>query len=262
MQKFLEKLGSDSLYFVAQAGLMGIFLFKTLAKVVTPPYRLYPIVKQVHFIGARSLLVIVVAGAFTGMVVALQFYDTLVRFGAVALLGSAVALSLIRELGPVLTALVVVGRAGSSICAEIGIMRTEEQIDALECMAIDPYRYLMLPKLVAGVVALPLLNSIFIVVGVFGGYFVGVMLFGVSEAAYFQGMYDTVLWDDIEMGLVKSLAFGLLIVWIAAAKGYFLHLDRSGAFGPEGVSRTTTAAVVLSTISILVADYLISSVML
>jgi phospholipid/cholesterol/gamma-HCH transport system permease protein len=207
-------------------------------------------------------LVIVVAGAFVGMVVALQFYDTLVRFGSVSLLGSAVGLSLIRELGPVLTALMVIGRAGSAICAEVGIMRTEEQIDALECMAIDPYKFIIAPKLIAGLVSLPLLTSFFDVVGIFGGYVMGVGLFGVSSGAYFQGMYDTVLWSDIEMGLVKSIVYGLIIVWMASAKGYLLHLDRSGVYGAEGVSRITTNAVVLSSISVLFADYLISSVML
>ena len=205
---------------------------------------------------------ILVAGAFTGMVVALQFYDTLVRFGSVAMLGSAVALGLIRELGPVLSALVVIGRAGSAICAEIGIMRSDAQIDALECMAIDPYKYLIVPKLLGGIIAVPALTMMFIVVGVFGGWFVGVVLFGVSEAAYFQGMYETVVWHDIEMGLVKSFVFGLIIVWVATAKGFFLHLDRSGVFGAEGVSRTTTDAVVVSTIGVLVTDYLISAIML
>ena len=262
VERFLEKLGASVLYYLEQAGLMTILLFVSLFRFFKPPYNFYPVIKQVHFIGARSLLVIVVAGAFVGMVVALQFYDTLVRFGSVSLLGSAVGLSLIRELGPVLTALMVIGRAGSAICAEVGIMRSEEQIDALECMAIDPYKFIIAPKLIAGLVSLPLLTSLFDVVGIFGGYVMGVGLFGVSSGAYFQGMYDTVLWNDIEMGLVKSIVFGLLIVWIASAKGYLLHLDRSGAYGAEGVSRITTNAVVLSSISVLFADYLISSVML
>ena len=258
----IEKLGDNALYVVERTGLMGVFLASCLAKAVTPPYRWFPILKQVHFIGARSTIVIIVAGLFTGMVVALQFYDSLVRFGAVAMLGAAVALGLIRELAPVLTALVVIGRVGSAICAEIGIMRSDEQIDALECMAVDPYRYLIVPKLVAGLIAVPVLTLIFSVIGIAGGWFVGVVMFGVSEAAYFQGMYETVVWDDIEMGLVKSFFFGLLIVWVAAGKGYFLHLERNGSFGAEGVSHTTTDAVVISIIGVLVADYLISALML
>lgn len=257
----VERLGDYTLYYLEQVGLMGLLLFNSLYRILLPPYKLFPILKQVYFIGARSWLVIVVAGLFTGMVVALQFYDTLVRFGTTSLLGSAVGLSLIRELGPVLTGLMVIGRAGSSICTEVGIMRSDEQIDALECMAIDPYKYLIAPKLVAGLISLPLLTGLFDLVGIFGGYLVGVGMFDVSAGAYFQGMYDTVLWNDVKMGLVKSLTFGLIITWISASKGFFLHLDRSGVFGAEGVGRMTTNAVVLSSISLLFADYLISSLM-
>ncbi|MGI9302930.1 MAG: MlaE family ABC transporter permease [Gammaproteobacteria bacterium] len=262
MNTQIEKLGGNVIYYVEQTGLMAMFLAAGLLCAVTPPYSLRPIVKQIHFIGARSTLVIVVAAIFTGMVIALQFYNTLVRFGSVELLGAAVALSLIRELGPVLTALMVIGRAGSAICAEMGIMRADEQIDALECMAIDPQRYLIAPKLVAGIVSVPILTSIFDVLGIFGGWFVGVVLFKVSAGAYFQGMFEAVLWGDIQMGLIKSFVFGLLIVWISAAKGFLLHLDRQGAFGAEGVSRTTTNAVVVSAIAVLFADYLISAIML
>src|SRR4030066_1012008 len=138
---------------IERIGIAGIFLLTSLARMVTPPFKPVPVIKQIHFIGARSMLVIIVSGVFVGMVIALQFYDTLVRFGSVSLLGSAVGLSLIRELGPVLTALMVIGRAGSAICAEISIMRTENQIDALECMAIDPIRYLIVPRLMAGIIS-------------------------------------------------------------------------------------------------------------
>jgi len=262
LRQQIERLGDNALYTVERTGLMGVFIASCLAKAVTPPYRLYPIMKQLHFIGVRSTVMVLVAGLFTGMVVGLQFYDSLVRFGAVAMLGAAVALGLIRELAPVLTALVIIGRVGSAICAEIGIMRSDEQIDALDCMAIDPYRYLIVPKLVASLIAVPILTLLFSVIGIAGGWFVGVVLFGVSEAAYFGGMYDTVVMDDIEMGLVKSLVFGLLMVWIAAGKGYFLHLQRNSAFGAEGVSHTTTDAVVISIIGVLVADYIISALML
>ena len=208
------------------------------------------------------MFVIIFTGAFTGMVLGLQGYYSLSQFGSEAALGSAVGLSLIRELGPVLTALMVTGRAGSAICAEIGIMRNSEQIDALECMAIDPFRYLMVPKFLAGIICLPLLTSIFDVVGILGGFVVGVNLLGVNEGSYFHGMYKSVVWKDIYMGLVKSLCFGILIIWICASKGFFLHLEKSGGFGAEGVSRATTSAVVLSSVSILVWDYLITSMML
>jgi phospholipid/cholesterol/gamma-HCH transport system permease protein len=258
----LEKLGDYTLFYLEQAGRIGLFLVKCLGRVMTPPYKIFPVVKQLHFIGARSIFVILFTGGFTGMVLALQGYYTLRKFGSEGLLGSAVALSLLRELGPVLAALMVIGRAGSAITAEIGIMRNSEQIDALECMAVDPYRYLMVPKFIAAVISMPLLTAIFDMVGILGGYLVGVKMLGVSGGVYFQGMYRSVGWNDIEMGLVKSLVFGLLIIWITTAKGYYLHWERNGGFGAEGVSRTTTSAVVLASVTVLVWDYLLSAIML
>ena len=240
-------------------GVAGIFLYETIQSLFIPPYSLNLLLKQILFVGARSILVIIIAGLFVGMVIALQFYDTLVRFGSVSLLGSAVGLSLIRELGPVLTALMVIGRTGSAMCAEIGIMRVDNQIDALECMAIDPYRYLISPRILAGVFCVPILTAIFIVVGIFGGYFVGVILFDVSAGSYFQNMNDTVLNRDLLMGFIKSIIFGLLIVWISCEKGFNLHLDKNGAYGSEGVSRITTEAVVIASITILFSDYLLSA---
>lgn len=262
MNSRIEKVGRTCFAVIEEVGRTGLFLLHCLARAVTPPVKLNPVVQQIHFIGARSSWVIITAGVFTGMVVALQFYDTLVRFGSVELLGSAVALSLIRELGPVITALMVTGRAGSAICAEIGIMRISEQIDALECMGIDPYRFFLTPKLLAGLVAVPILTTLFDLSGLIGGWFVGVVLFGVGEGTYIQGLRSGIEWNDVAMGLVKSVVFGCLIVWFCAAKGYFLHYDRAGAFGPEGVSRVTTNAVVLSSVSVLFADYLIGSLML
>lgn len=262
MRTVLEKIGQETIGFLTATGRMGTFLFRTVGSVFTRAFGFYPVVRQIHFIGARSIFVILFTGAFTGMVLGLQGYYTLRKFGSEGFLGSAVALSLVRELGPVLTALMVIGRAGSAMCAEVGIMRNSEQIDALECMAIDPYRYLIAPKLVAGILVLPLLTAVFDVVGIFGGALIGVGLFGVNEGAYFQGMYSSVVWADVQMGLVKSLVFGLLLVWICTCKGYFLHLEQSGGFGAEGVSRTTTDAVVLSSVSVLVWDYLISAILL
>lgn len=248
--------------FLERLGRSGVFLAEGLWRLATPPYRLHPIARQIQFIGARSLLVIVVAGTFVGMVVALQFYDTLVRFGSVGLLGAAVGLSLLRELGPVLTALVVIGRAGSAICAEISIMRNEQQIDSLECMAVDPLRYLIAPRFAAALISVPLLTCIFITVGIWGGYLVGVILFGVSPGSYLGGMYDAVNRGDLVMGGAKALVFAVLFIWIAACKGYYLHLDPAGAAGSEGVSRVTTEAVVLSSIAVLCSDYLVSAIIL
>ena len=247
-------------------GRATIFLLTGFLRLITPPYKLYPVVKQIYFIGTRSLLVIIVAGIFVGMVVALQFYDTLVRFGSISMLGAAVGLSLMRELGPVLTALVVIGRAGSAICAEIGIMRSESQIDALELLRVwkpdAAFRFLIAPRFLAALISVPFLTAIFISVGVLGGYFVGVILFNVSPGSYFSGMYDSVLFRDILMGSVKSVFFGLIMIWIATVKGFYLHLDKSGLHGSERVSKLTTDTVVLSSITMLYADYIISSLIL
>lgn len=248
--------------FLQNLGRAGLFLAAVLFRIVTPPYRFTPTIKQIYFMGARSLLAIVVCGIFVGMVVALQFYDTLVRFGSVALLGAAVGISLIRELGPMITALVIIGRVGSAVCAEISIMRNESQIDALECMAIDPLRYLMAPRVLAAIISAPILTAVFITVGIFGGYFVGVILFEVSPGSYFGGMYDAVLWGDIVMGATKSFIFGLIIIWTATVKGFYLHLDKSGVHGTEGVSKVTTDTVVLSLITVLFADYIVTSIIL
>jgi phospholipid/cholesterol/gamma-HCH transport system permease protein len=260
---FFERLGDSFLYYVNTAGRMGIFLLTSLLSIIKPPrFKISSVIKQIYIIGTLSVFVIIFTGAFTGMVLGLQGYNTLSKFGAEGLLGSAVALSLIRELGPVLSALMVTGRAGSAICAEIGIMRISEQIDALDCMAIDPHKFIMAPKFIAGIISMPLLTAIFDVIGIGGGYVVGVGLLGGNAGAFFSSMYDDVVFNDIYMGFVKSLCFGLLIVWICAAKGYFIHLERKGGFGAEGVSKVTTSAVVLTSVSILVVDYFITSILL
>ncbi len=261
--RFFERLGDLFLYYVNHAGRMVIFLVFVIINILKPPYyKLSHITKQIYIIGSLSIFVIGFTGAFTGMVLGLQGYNTLRKFSSEGLLGSAVALSLVRELGPVLTALMVTGRAGSAICAEIGIMRNSEQIDALECMAIDPHKYIMAPKFIATVLSMPLLTAIFDVIGILGGYIVGVKLLGTNEGAYFNSMYKTVEFNDVYMGFVKSLCFGLLVVWICASKGFFVHLERKGGFGAEGVSRATTSAVVLSSVAILVVDYFITSLLL
>ncbi len=258
---FLEKLGDDCLYYLEQTGRMTRFLLVSVVSALTPPYKPSAVLRQLHFIGVRSLPVILFTGGFTGMVLALQGYYTLRKFGSEGFLGSAVALSLIRELGPVLAALMVIGRAGSAMTAEVGIMRNSEQIDALECMAVDPYQFLIAPKFIATIVSMPILTFIFDVVGILGGYLIGVKVMGVNAGTYFQGMYASVEWQDIHMGIVKSLVFGLLLVWVATSKGFFLHEERSGGFGAEGVSHVTTSAVVLSSVSVLVWDYLISAML-
>ena len=261
-RKYVEYLGNTTLYHLHDLGRMGGFFIRTIAGGVQKPFRFSAMVRQIREIGANSLGVIFFTAAFTGMVLGLQGYYTLRKFGSEGMLGSAVALSLLREMGPVLTALMVTGRAGSAMCAEVGIMRNSEQIDALECMAIDPFRYLIMPKFLATLISLPLLTMIFNVVGIFGGYLAGVKLLGVNPGAYFTGMELSVVNKDINMGLVKSLVFGMLIVWICTGRGYFVHKIRGAGFGAEGVSRVTTQAVVLASISILLWDYILTAIML
>ena len=262
MSSPLSSIGRGTLIALQELGRMGIFFAMVTSLSVRARWEIKVVVQQLRFVGARSVVVVAVAGGFVGMVVALQFYDTLVRFGSVSLLGSAVGLSLVRELGPVLTGLIVIGRAGSATCAELGIMRSDNQIDALECMAIDPLRYLLFPRFVAFTLAVPLLTAIFIVVGIFGGWFVGVAVFNLSAGTYFHSMADSVVGHDLNMGFTKSIAFSIIIVWICTGKSFLMHLNQSIVFGAEGVSKVTTDAVVAASISILFADYIVSALML
>jgi phospholipid/cholesterol/gamma-HCH transport system permease protein len=252
----VRAIGQVSLRLLAEMGRMAIFLGSSVFWAVVPPYKVRRILKQVHFVGVKSGLVILLTAAFTGMVLGLQGYYTLRKFGSDALLGPAVALALIRELGPVLSALMVTGRAGSAIAAEIGIMRITEQIDALSAMALNPMKYLVVPQVVAGLVALPLLTAIFDVVGIYGGYLVGVELLGLSSGTYFGEMRTAVDMKDINGGFVKSVIFGVLVTWICSYKGY------TTGYGAEGVSKATTEAVVLSSVLVLVADYILTSFLL
>ncbi|MGQ3683818.1 MAG: MlaE family ABC transporter permease [Candidatus Loosdrechtia sp.] len=247
-------IGSYTITFIRELGRMACFLAKTVFWMVFPPYLLLRIVKRIHFIGVKTTSVVLLTGAFTGMVLALQTYYALAKFGAESSLGPVVALSLIRELGPVISALMVTGCAGSALTAEIGIMRITEQIDALDAMALNPYKYLVVPSLLAGIISLPLLNAIFVTVGVFGGYAVGVGLMDISKGTYFGGITDFVGARDILEGFYKSLSFGVVITWISCYKGY------TTSYGAEGVSRATTHAVVLSSVVILVWDYFMTSI--
>jgi phospholipid/cholesterol/gamma-HCH transport system permease protein len=256
MRNPIRTIGAEAIAIIRLLGRMMIFLVGAVASAFAPPFRVRNIVRQVHFIGMRSLFVIVLVAVFTGMVLALQGYHTLRQVGSESLLGTVVALSLIRELGPVLSALMVTGRAGSALAAEIGIMRIGEQIDSLKVMGVDPLKYLISPRILGGVISLPLLTGIFDVVGIFGGYLVGVRLLGVNAGAYFGRMRTSVMMEDITNGFIKSIAFGVIIAWVCTYKGYFTER------GAEGVSRATTSAVVLSSVLILAGDYVLTSVLL
>ena len=250
-----EAVGGWTIGIVDSLGRFGTFLAEAVGALVTPPFKLRAFLDRINFIGYRSLLIIFLTGAVTGMVLGLQIYLTLVRFGSEAFLGPAVALSLIRELGPVLAALMVTGRAGSALTAELGIMRITEQIDALTVMALSPMRYLVSPSLLAGVITFPLMTALFDVIGIFGGYLVGVQLLGLSEGTYFGEMQNFVDMGDIMTGFWKSITFGILVTRVCTYKGF--HVSR----GAEGVAQATTQAVVLSSVLILVWDYFLGSVL-
>ncbi len=258
----IQNLGDTGLYVLEDLGRMTIYLWMALTGVFRRPFRLREFIRQIHFIGAGSFAVIFFTAISTGMVLGLQGYYSLHKFGAEGMLGSAVSLTLIMELGPVLTALMVAGRAGSAMCAELGIMRISDQVDALECMAIDPFRYLITPKFLATLVSVPLLTALFDVIGIAGGYIAGVTLMGVNPGSFVQGMQDSVTNHDIRLGLIKSVVFGLLVVWICTGRGFFVQKIRGAGFGAESVSRVTTQAVVLSSISVLIFDYLLTAVLL
>jgi phospholipid/cholesterol/gamma-HCH transport system permease protein len=254
----VRKLGAESLGYLRRMGVMGIFLFRAFFYTFVPPVKFVRVLKQIRFIGLQSMVVIFLTGGFTGMVLGFQGFYSLRRVGSEAFLGPAVGLTLIKELGPVVSALMVTGRAGSAITAEIGIMRMTEQIDALELMGLNPYRYLVVPNLLAGMISLPLLTAIFDVLGIFGGYLIGVKLLGVGAGVYLGEMANYLGMKEVMEGVYKSFCFGILIVWVCSFKGYYAGVFTG--FGAEGVSRATTQAVVLSSVLILVWDYVMTSV--
>lgn len=258
----LGLLGATVIDTLADLGRMAFFLFWALVGLFRLPFRFSEVLKQLRFIGTGSITVIVFTSLSTGMVLGLQGYNALNRFGADGMLGTIVALSLIMELGPTLTAIMVAGRAGSAMCAELGIMRISEQIDALDCMAIDPFRYLISPKFLAMVLSMPLLTAVFDAVGIFGGYLVGVEMMGANSGSFMAGMAHNVTNADIRMGFIKSLFFGLLVAWICTGRGFFVHVNRGMGFGAESVSRATTQAVVFSSITVLISDYFLTSALL
>lgn len=251
----VERLGRWTLGVTEGWGRAWIFLFRTLIAALRPPFRFQLFLVQMLQIGFNSTLVIALIGAFTGAVLAVQGEYSLSKFGASAFTGSAVALSLIRELGPVLTALMVIGRAGSAITAEIGIMRITEQIDALRSMAVDPIKYLMVPRLLAGLVAMPLLCGIFIVIGIFGGYLVGVGLLGLSSGTFMGQIVSAVGMVDVSSGFIKATVFGFIFGWVSCYKGY------TCGFGAVGVNKATTQSVVTASVAVLVVDYFLTSIL-
>lgn len=254
MRRALEALGWTTLRVVDHFGKMAVFAGQIVRAAVTPPWRVRLVVDEVYKLGFLSLVIICVCGLAVGMVLSLQGYNTLVRFGAEQSLGAVVGLSLVRELGPVLTGLLATGRAGSAATAEIGTMVATEQLDALRMMAIDPIDMVITPRAMALVFVMPLLSALFIVSGLLGGYLVGVKLMGVDSGAYVSSLQSAVEFgEDVVGSILKAFIFGVLAGLIATYRGY------TAAPTSAGVGAATTSTVVVTSVSILIFDYFITA---
>ena len=241
-------------------GAMAIFFFRSF--ILMFRIKAIPdIIQQVYYIGAKSAQIVMLVGFFTGMVLGLQLYFVLVDFGSVGVLGTAIALTLIREMGPVLAAIMITARAGSAMTAEIGIQRISEQIDALSTMRIDPLGYLISPRIAAAIISFPILTAFFDLIGIIGAWVSGCLILGVNSGSYFYRVVSSTQIDDITGGFIKSIVFGLLIITICCFQGYFTHM-RTDSYGAKSVSLSTTSAVVISCVMILISDYVVNSFIL
>jgi len=254
--KAIRLTGHRSINAVWRIGMATRFFFLTLMYSGNSFRRFHLIIKELFSTGVLSLIIIVVAGLFVGMVLGLQGYETLRRYGSESALGSMVALSLVRELGPVVAALLFASRAGSAMTAEIGLMRATEQISAMEMMAVNPIARIVAPRFWAGVISMPLLAALFSAAGIFGGYFVGVIQIGVDEGSFWSQMQAAVDFrDDILNGVIKSFVFGTVVTIIALFEGY------DAPPTAEGVSGATTRTVVTSSLAILMLDFVLTAIM-
>ncbi len=252
----IRLLGSGTLSLLAGLGAFALFVLRMVALLPKSLLRPRLIIEQIHFIGNYSLVIIVVSGLFVGFVLGLQGYYTLQRYGAEEALGLLVALSLVRELGPVVSALLFAGRAGTSLTAEIGLMKAGEQLAAMELMAVDPKQRILAPRWAAGLLSVPLLASLFSAVGILGGYVVGVLLISVDSGAFWSQMQSGVdFTSDILNGVVKSVVFGFAVTAIALYQGFSCKPT------PEGVSRATTRTVVISSLVVLGFDFILTALM-
>lgn len=256
MTTMLAAIGRATRTHLAALGRAARLLLQLLALLPACLRRFRLVSDQIHFLGNYSLAIIGVSGLFVGFVLGLQGYYTLQRYGSAEALGLLVALSLLRELGPVVTALLFAGRAGTALTAEIGLMKAGEQLSAMEMMAVNPVRRILAPRFWAGVVTMPLLAAVFSAVGVLGGWVVGVLMIGVDGGAFWGQMQDGVdWWNDLANGVIKSIVFGLAVSFIALYQGY------SAKPTPEGVSRATTRTVVVASLSVLGLDFLLTASM-
>jgi phospholipid/cholesterol/gamma-HCH transport system permease protein len=257
---FFKPVGSVGLRAVDNFGAASIFFIRSLAMVFQRE-QLSAVFQQIYFIGARTMGIVILVAAFTGMVMGLQLHYTLAKFGSEGALGTAIGLALVRELGPVLTAIMITARAGSAMTAEIGIQRISEQIDALYMMRIDPLAYLVSPRVAAALISFPLLTALFDVVGIGGGYLSGVLLVGNDTGAYYHRLTDSMQAIEVVGGFVKSFLFAIIVVTVCCFHGFYTHMRRDSR-GARSVSLSTTDAVVRSCVFILIADYLITSFLL
>ncbi len=258
----LHTIGAYTVLTFQNLGKLVLFSVAATVFIFSPPFKIRRIIEHLYFIGVISIFVVSLTAFFTGLVLGLQGYYTLSKFGSQGLLGSAVALSLIRELGPVLTALMVTGRAGSSIAANIGAMRISEQIDALDTMDIHPVKYLVSPRIAATVISMPLLTAMFDIVGIFGGYVAGVWMLDVSPGIYISGMVASTTMRDVSTGLIKPLFFGFVIAAVSCYRGFHCDRLKPGVRGSESVSLATTTSVVICSVTTLVLDYVLTAFLL
>ncbi len=252
----LRELGESFVSFLRILGDMALFLLRLVMYTPRGLLRFRLVVHQVHNTGALSLVIIMISGLFVGMVLALQGFDLLARFNSEDALGTAAALALIKELGPVVTALLFAGRAGTALASEIGLMKATEQLSAMEMMAVDPMRRVVLPRFLGGVIAMPLLVAIFTAIGIFGAWLVGVVMMGVDAGSFWSQMQANVSGDEIFEGVFKSVVFGIAASLIAVYEGYRAWPTA------EGVGRATTRTVVLTAVSVLILDYMITAALL
>jgi phospholipid/cholesterol/gamma-HCH transport system permease protein len=253
---WLTHLGASTINRLEMFGRATYMLFGAIIAKPQPLKMIPLVIKQIHIVGVQSLLIVVISGLFIGMVMALQGYTILVDYGAEGSLGPMVALSLLRELGPVVTALLFAGRAGSALTAEIGLMKATEQLSSLEMMAVDPLRRVIAPRLWAGIISMPMLALIFSAVGILGGHLVGVDWLGVDSGSYWSIMQSTVDWNkDVVNGIIKTIVFAFVITWIATFKGY------DSIPTAEGISKATTETVVFSSLAVLGLDFILTALM-
>ena len=253
--KWLELIGRKATNFIEEVGKIILLFGQTIKWTLRPPLSLKNIFKQMEAFGVQSVPVVLITAISTGMVLALQSYTGFKRFEAESLVGTVVALSMLRELGPVLTGLIVAGRAGGAMAAELGTMRVTEQIDALSTMATNPIKYLVVPRFLAGMIMLPILVIFADVIGIGGGFFVSIQILDVNPYTYIQRTWDFIEFEDLFGGLLKAMVFGIIIAIISSYKGF------NAEGGAEGVGAATTGAVVYSSMLILISDYFLTAML-